>query len=221
MDASDGAGDRVLPATRRPDGTMRKERRVRAGYVPPDEVAVYIAKGTQPRGSAPALPIGLDPIHAAAASKAKTKAARKNEKRKLKRAEGREEESAESSSPSAATLGGSEGGAFSEAQADALPGAFADLQVSSSGSTPLGASHGVVGTTSGTATAAAGGPIEDGGSSKSELERKIRALRKKVRQAEGLKDGGGGMTADEMSKLAKLDSWRSELASLEAALPAL
>ena len=40
-------GERVIAASRRPDGTLRKERRVRAGYVPQDEVAVYQSRGTQ------------------------------------------------------------------------------------------------------------------------------------------------------------------------------
>jgi len=39
-------GERVIAASKRPDGTLRKERRVRAGYVPQDEQPVY-----QPRGA--------------------------------------------------------------------------------------------------------------------------------------------------------------------------
>lgn len=38
-------GDRVIAASRRPDGTVRKERRVRAGYVPQDEQQVYVSRG--------------------------------------------------------------------------------------------------------------------------------------------------------------------------------
>lgn len=37
-------GERVLAATRRPDGTLRKPVRIRAGYTPQDEVAVYQSK---------------------------------------------------------------------------------------------------------------------------------------------------------------------------------
>ena len=38
-------GERILGPTRRPDGTLRKPIRIRAGYVPQDEVAIYQSKG--------------------------------------------------------------------------------------------------------------------------------------------------------------------------------
>lgn len=41
------AGERIIAASRRPDGTLRKERRVRAGYVPQDEQPVYQSRGVQ------------------------------------------------------------------------------------------------------------------------------------------------------------------------------
>ena len=38
-------GERVIPGSRRPDGTFRKEVRVKAGYVPQDEQPVYQSRG--------------------------------------------------------------------------------------------------------------------------------------------------------------------------------
>lgn len=40
------AGERIIAASKRPDGTIRKERRVRAGYVPQEEQQVYVSRGT-------------------------------------------------------------------------------------------------------------------------------------------------------------------------------
>jgi hypothetical protein len=37
-------GERILAPTRRPDGTYRKQVRIRAGYTPQDEVAIYQPK---------------------------------------------------------------------------------------------------------------------------------------------------------------------------------
>lgn len=39
-------GERIVAPTRRPDGTLRKPIRIRAGYVPQDEVAIYQSKGS-------------------------------------------------------------------------------------------------------------------------------------------------------------------------------
>ncbi|XP_062210669.1 partner of Y14 and mago-like isoform X2 [Phragmites australis] len=77
-------GERVIAPTRRPDGTLRKAIRIRAGYVPQEEVAIYQSKGALMRKSGPDVPPGYDPALAQDA-KPKTKAAKRNERRKEKR----------------------------------------------------------------------------------------------------------------------------------------
>ncbi|KAK6939820.1 WIBG, Mago-binding [Dillenia turbinata] len=77
-------GERILAPTRRPDGTMRKAIRIRAGYVPQDEVAIYQSKGALLRKAMaePVVPPGYDPVLDA---KPKTKSAKRNERRKEKK----------------------------------------------------------------------------------------------------------------------------------------
>lgn len=71
--------------SQRSDGSWRKERKVKEGYVPPDEVPVYKTKQRMERETCPKYPPGLSEENLAVPDKHKTKSQKKNEKRREKK----------------------------------------------------------------------------------------------------------------------------------------
>ena len=54
----DQDGNMYIPASQRPDGSWRKAKRVKEGYIPPDEIPVYQSKGRQMEKDMPKVPAG-------------------------------------------------------------------------------------------------------------------------------------------------------------------
>ena len=116
-------GETVIAATLRPDGTVRKERKVKPGYTPPDEIAAYDAskqistkRGTTHKvgpvsgnwtnihANRAANPKRSGPVGGSTKStKPKTKAQRKNEARRKKKEKARTQAAATLASTTAAT----------------------------------------------------------------------------------------------------------------------
>ncbi|CAM6088325.1 unnamed protein product [Calypogeia fissa] len=202
-------GERVLAASRRPDGTLRKPVRIRAGYTPQDEVAVYQSKAVLFKQGMPSVPPGYDPEDAA---KPKTKAAKKNEKRKEKK-----QQAASSSTrpPGDSTESGDTGDEPVNQKKSASAG--------SEGRSGQDVGNVVQQMNSLSVSQSKAAAPEEDKSSKVDLEKRIRALRKKIRLSESLQASSSNtstLTPKQVEKLSKLDTLRKELEDLESKLTA-
>ncbi|KAG5029613.1 hypothetical protein JHK87_013127 [Glycine soja] len=171
-------GERIVGPTRRPDGTLRKPIRIRAGYTPQDEVAIYQPKGAllkKEMGSAG--PPGYDPdADSKPKPKPKTKSVKRNERKKEKRIQAALEKEKNVSEVE-------ESG--KQEFVEALTSQVNELAVQDSQA--------------------------------QDIDKRIRALRKKIRLTEALeqKSTEQNLKPEQLEKLAKLEDWRRELKLLE------
>ncbi|OMO79934.1 Exon junction complex, Pym [Corchorus capsularis] len=227
-------GERILAPTRRPDGTLRKPIRIRAGYVPQEEVAIYQSKGAlwKKEMASQVGPPGYDPTQDA---KPKTKSAKRNERKKEKRLQaalekGKNSEAEEDDEipkedvPQKNLNHGSE-------SVKSLTSQMNNLAVSQN---PVPTSH----PSNSVEASDAGAPAQD-------LDKKIRALKKKLLSLAEASDSSccmvlvhavdicddeldirlaevqqqktpmEDMKPEQLEKLAKLEGWREELKLLE------
>ncbi len=75
-----------IPGSKRPDGTMRKGRRVKPGYIPPEEMAKFQSKGSKIVAEREGYVAGAGGMSPAPAPKPLTKNQKRNAKKKADRA---------------------------------------------------------------------------------------------------------------------------------------
>ncbi|KDP43633.1 hypothetical protein JCGZ_16920 [Jatropha curcas] len=200
-------GERLVAPTRRPDGTLRKPIRIRAGYVPQDEVAIYQSKGAlwKKEMQSQVMPPGYDPV---LDTKPKTKSVKRNERKKEKRLQaalekGKNLEALADGDVTNEELLPAEDFGHAAESVKSLTSQMNELGVSANSAVstpPVDSAE----------TLDLNAPSQD-------IDKKIRALKKKIRLAEAQqqKTAPQDMKPEQLEKLAKLESWRQELEFLE------
>ncbi|GAB2293203.1 hypothetical protein Dimus_027411 [Dionaea muscipula] len=201
-------GERILAPTRRPDGTLRKPIRIRAGYVPQEEVAIYQSKGALWRKELESQ-VGPPGYDAAADAKPKSKSVKRNERKKEKRFQAALEK-AKSSDEMV-----NEGSEVEEQHRDDPIQKSESAELITTQISQMSLSAECSDATPGNGMESIGGPNPE--NSMQGIDKKIRNLRKKIRLAEELhrKTRVKDMNPDQLDKVGKLEGWRQELKLLE------